>query len=95
MLTKRPVSTNSPLDLEVVKDRLNILHDDFDRDLDLLVRAAANAFETETGVAVMPADYEFSGRLLVGVVASPSSRSLSGERDLSRRRGRDPDRQHG
>jgi uncharacterized phiE125 gp8 family phage protein len=59
MLIKRPIGSNPPLDLDEVKGRLRILADDFDPDLAFIVRGAAEAFEVETGVAVMPANYEY------------------------------------
>lgn len=78
MLIKRPIGSNPPLDLEAVKERLRILADDFDADLDFIVRGAAEAFEVETGVAVMPANYEYRADCFSGLMLPRSPvRSVS------------------
>lgn len=59
MLRKIAVSTISPtIPIERVKQRLIIDHDDWDQDIEALIRAASDVVERETGRVLQPSTWE-------------------------------------
>lgn len=58
MLKRITAATTLAVSLEKTKERLNVLHDDWDRDIEALIRAAMGTVEHETGMALQPSTWE-------------------------------------
>lgn len=58
MLVKVIEATAPAVSLERAKERLNILHNDFDFDIQKLIKAASEAYERETNTALGPSTWE-------------------------------------